>query len=281
MAKKLTDSLSAFVTETAVSLKSLAKIALQSGRQTVKSDDRGGRRLIVMGNGPSLAQNIANDMQALRAADTLAVNFAANAPEFTEIAPDYYLLCDPHFFTSGASDPNVVRLWHNINGLVSWPMTLYIPVGTTAPVSNQNITVERFNPVGVEGFEWLERLAFSTGRGMPRPRNVLIPAIMTGILAGYKEIMIIGADHSWTKTLSVSDDNVVQSVQPHFYKDNSEERRRVTSVYANVKLHEIMLSFHLAFKSYHTIARYANRAGVRIINATPGSFIDAFPRGSL
>ncbi len=116
---------------------------------------------------------------------------------------------------------------------------------------------------------------------MPRPRNVLIPAIMVGMAMGYKEIFIIGADHTWTRTLEVDDDNNVVSVQPHFYKDNEEEKQRVTSVYRNVRLHDMLLSMHLAFKSYHTIARYARERGVRIVNATPGSFIDAFQRERL
>ncbi|MCM1163378.1 MAG: hypothetical protein NC339_03930 [Muribaculaceae bacterium] len=281
MTKKLTERIPELVSQTAASAKSIVKMVLQSRHPTVTRKNRGSERLIVMGNGPSLAQNIANDLNTLQTNATMAVNFAANAPEFETIAPDYYLLCDPHFFQRPTTDPNVTRLFERMENSVTWPMTLYIPMGVTSPVQNPNITVEHFNPVGVEGFDWLTRAAYNAGLGMPRPRNVLIPAIMTGILAGYKEIVILGADHSWTRTLSVSEENVVQSIQPHFYKDNSEEEERVTAVYRNVKLHEILLSFHLAFRSYHAIENYARKRSVNIVNATPSSFIDAFKRGSL
>lgn len=98
---------------------------------------------------------------------------------------------------------------------------------------------------------------------------------------GYKEIYLTGADHSWTRTLSVDDNNRVVSIQPHFYADNSAEQQRVTSVYSNVTLPRIINSFYIAFNAYHQIAGFADRIGVKIINSTPGSFIDAFTRSPL
>lgn len=269
------------LSDMAAGIKSLAKLALKARRPSVTRRDRGDRRLIIMGNGPSLAANIADDLDLLRESDTMAVNFAANADEFALLKPKFYLLADPHFFTPRGTDPNVDRLFDRISTLVDSPMTLYVPVGSNPTITNPNVRVEKFNMLGIEGFGWLERWAYGRGLGMPRPRNVLIPALMTGILAGYKYIDILGADHSWLRTLSVDDDNTVVSVQPHFYKDNDDEKERVTAVYRDVRLHEILLSFHIAFKSYHAIERYARRAGVEICNCTPGSYIDAFRRKPL
>ncbi len=51
-------------------------------------------------------------------------------------------------------------------------------------------------------------------------------------------------------------------------------------MYRDVRLHDILLSFHLAFKSYHALEAYArDRDVVSII--PPGSFIDAFERHKL
>ena len=55
------------------------------------------KQLFILGNGPSLRQNIENDLSFLQSHDSLAVNFAANAPEFGLIRPKFYLLADPHF----------------------------------------------------------------------------------------------------------------------------------------------------------------------------------------
>ncbi len=278
------DSISAFFSTLATSAKSLVKVAVQSRRPTISRVAAEGERLIVMGNGPSLKRNIDEDMELLMGSRTMAVNFAANADEFFSLKPDYYIIADPHFFDGRSSDPNVERLFDRLNSRVDWNMTLFIPAVRKASdtgIQDQHIKIEKFNLVGVEGFRFMENMVYGSGRGMPRPRNVLIPAIMVGMAMGYKEIFIIGADHTWTRTLEVDDDNNVVSVQPHFYKDNEEEKQRVTSVYRNVRLHDMLLSMHLAFKSYHTIARYARERGVRIVNATPGSFIDAFQRERL
>ena len=95
---------------------------------------------------------------------------------------------------------------------------------------------------------------------------------------GFKEIVLIGADHNWSKTLWVTDRNCVVSVQPHFYKDDDKELRRAEEIFKNVRLHEVYENYAIAFKSYFYVKAYAECCGVKILNATPGSFIDAFPR---
>lgn len=277
----LVDRISDFVSQTGQSLKSVVKLVLQSRRSSVSRADRNGRPLLILGNGPSLARNIAEDMEILRANDTLAVNFAANTDEILAICPRYYLLMDPYFFNPNPTDPNLARLFDRLNRLVTWDMTLFIPTRRNAGslgIDNKHIHVEQFNPVGVEGYSWLVRLAIRCRRGLPRPRNVLIPAIMIGIWLGYKEIYLLGADHSWLRTLDVDEDNNVISIQPHFYKDGEEEHKRVATMFRDIRLHELLGSFTLAFKGYHAIRRYTDTCDVDIYNATPGSYIDAFPR---
>lgn len=133
----------------------------------------------------------------------------------------------------------------------------------------------------VEGFAPVCHAAFSAGLGTPRPRNVLIPSIMCAIREGFGTIYIAGADHSWTKTLDVDEENRVVSLQPHFYEDNEHEKKRVVTEYHNYPLHTILKSLYTAFRSYFHIRDYAGSLGVKIINITPGSFIDAFERGTL
>lgn len=282
MTRTTSDKISEFVANLSMSAKSLVKIALQSRHCGVAAErENADRKLIIMGNGPSLATAIAESPASLSTNPLLAVNFAANAPEFTRLRPEYYVMADPHFFTDGV-DPNVDRLYSNLNA-VDWQMTLFIPAKAAVParLDNPNIKISRFNPVGVEGFSWLTDRAYSSGRGMPRPRNVLIPAIMIGIRLGFNEIYIAGADHTWTKTLSVNERNEVVSIQPHFYKDNDEEQQRVRTTYLNYPLHKIMESFTIAFRAYHQIEAFARRKGIAIYNSTPGSFIDAFRRRPL
>lgn len=269
------------------SIKTLAKIALQARYCPIARNGANGhagdKPLYIMGNGPSLRTNLDNNLGLLKQSDTLAVNFAANTPEFRMVRPKYYVLADPHFFRN-VVDKNVAALLGSLKA-VDWPMTLFVPAKSRRSVvrmiDNSMISIEGFNFLAAEGWKWLENFLFRCRLGMPRPRNVLVPSIMIGIWLGYKKIYILGADHSWLKTLDVDSDNRVVSVQPHFYKEDSHEVERINRTYLDLKLHQVLESMTIAFASYHKINAYASRCGITIINATPGSFIDAFPRGSI
>lgn len=262
--------------------KSLAKILIQSRKCRIKKCHRD-KPLLIMGNGPSLSRTIADHTGSFDDYDVMMVNFAASTPEFFDIKPAYYILADPVFFNP-ESNANVRRLNADLNR-VDWEMKLLTPMDVSKSMipggENGHISCDRFNFIGAEGSRGFERRAFDSRRAMPRPRNVLVPALMTGLWMGYDTIYVAGADHSWTRTLEVDDENFVVTVQPHFYADNAIERDRVRQVYGNVRLHEILYSFHVAFKSYFAVRRYADHLGARIVNVTPGSFIDAFERGAL
>lgn len=265
---------------TGQTLKGIGKLFCLTRPNTLKPERKEGK-IIVMGNGPSLKDTIAQRLDLLRKSDTLAVNFAALSEAFFEIKPAYYVLADPLFFSNLESE-NLQRLREALK-CVAWPMTIMVPHGsdTSRLFDNENITVKTFACIGIEGFSRFTNFVYAHRLGMPRPRNVLIPSIMCAIWLGYNEIDIVGADHSWMQTIGVDDQNRIISVQPHFYNDSKSEQTRVNTEYAGYHLHQIVHSFYVAFKAYHDIATYARHAGVAIYNCTPGSFIDAFPRRSL
>ncbi|MDE7419145.1 MAG: hypothetical protein K2N35_02935 [Muribaculaceae bacterium] len=265
---------------------SFGKVLLLSKRPSPAGSPKN-ELLIIMGNGPSLRETIANHSDLLKMSKTLAVNFAANADSYFELKPDIYVLADPHFFRVGedglSSDPNVRRLWENI-AKTEWNMALYLPCKAKIPDSikhNTCIKIKRYNLTPGEGLEAPVHWLYRKGLAMPRPRNVLIASIMIALREGYRDIYIVGADHTWSRDLWVDDKNRVISVQKHFYKDNDKEFERVAQEYAGYHLHDILNSLTIAFRSYHQIAEYARKIGAKITNCTPGSFIDAFPRSSL
>ncbi|MCM1450277.1 MAG: hypothetical protein NC082_08030 [Clostridiales bacterium] len=263
-------------------IKSIGKLLLQSRPVKIHRQRSDGRQLVIMGNGPSLNKVIEQRDSLLKGRDTMAVNFAANTPQFFDIKPRYYTLADPHFFSS-PNDPNVSSLMANLKK-VDWPMTLFIPCKPSmveSLIGNDRIKIMRFNAIGIEGSHWLCRIAFNNKWGMPRPRNVLIPSIMIGIWLGYKEIFLVGADHSWTRSLWVDDNNRVVTNLPHYYADNDHEQSRVKALYSDIPLHALFHSYYVAFKAYHEIEFWARTRGVNIYNSTPQSFIDAFERRPL
>ncbi len=264
----------------AATLKSIVKIVLQS-RPTAIPKHPEGTTVVVMANGPSLKESLEQQPDTFKANPTIAVNFAPVSEEFFDVKPAYLVLADPHFFKLPGDDANLDRLTSAM-ARIDWPITLFVPARMVrkarAMWPNGCITVRGFNAIGLDGFGWFRRAAYRMRLGMPRPRNVAIPALMLALWMGYKEVLLFGADHSWMKTLSVTDDNEVVSIQPHFYKEDSREEARVRHEYRGYRLHTIVESFAIAFKSYHGVAEFARSIGARIINLTPGSMIDAFPR---
>lgn len=265
-------------------LASAAKILLKSRKASAPEPERPEREMVILGNGPSLNEAMERHSDWLAGRELMAVNFAANTFAWEKLKPHWYVLADPHFWNRKPDD-NLQRLWQNLRS-AQWPVALFVPcprVKATRRLLGEapNVRVKGFNMTPVDGFRWFRHAAWRRGWGMPRPRNVLIPAIMLALHEGFTTVMLAGADHSWTRTLSVDDQNRVVTVQPHFYEDNREEHQRVASVYRDVHLHNILESLTIAFRSYHLIAAYARKRGADVINITPGSFIDAFPRRQL
>lgn len=281
-------SVTSTIHRTLQSAASIAKCLLLS-----RPPSPGGHRpdsdtLIIMANGPSLRHTLERERKSLESYDLMAVNFAANTPDFFELEPKYYVLADPHFFTGADRDTNVARLWKSL-GKVDWDMTLFVPcprrksfmASYSESMTRAGVKVKWFNLTPGEGLPVINRFLYRTGLAMPRPRNVLIASIMLGLREGYRKIFIVGADHTWSQSLWVDEQNRVVSVQPHFYKDRPDELDRVAAEYAGYHLHHILNSLTIAFRSYFDIADYARSIGAVIVNATPGSMIDAFPRGAL
>lgn len=278
----IVDKISKGAELTALSFKSIVKLIVESRRCTVKSVAAPDEALIVMGNGPSLADTIAQHGDVLERHPLMAVNYASRSKEFFELRPQFYTMIDPAFFD--ATNENATSQWHTLAERVDWPLTIFVPARAKVPNEingNTYIKVERVNPVGVEGFEWLEDWAFASGRGMPRPRNVLIASLMVGLKLGFKTIYVVGADHSWTANLAVNDRNELIAIEKHFYEESADDRERIATIYRGVRMHQMMHSLYVAFKSYFAIERFAAKRGVKIYNATPVSFIDAFERKAL
>ncbi len=241
------------------------------------------RPLFILANGPSLNRTINEHNEALGKYDLMAVNFAANTSVFRELQPKHYVLADPYFFNGVQSNAQIAQMWRNLMDapqelILHLPATMLNHSQARAAAAQKGITLEPFNMVATGGSRAMRYAAMDRGLAMPRPRNVLIPSIMAGIGAGYKRILIAGADHTWTQTLSVDDNNRVITIQPHFYAEDKKHQQEVNKVYADIHLHQVLESMSIAFRSYWEIDEYARSRGIEIFNATPGSFIDAFRR---
>lgn len=277
------DRLKAWCGNLEQSLLSVLKVALKSRRGSGLPSDFDSDELVILANGPSLASTVADHADFLEGKTLLAVNFCATSPMFEQLKPRLYLIADPLFWIVAEKRES---LFGALAEKTRWPMTLFIPVRAKADrkwapmlASNPNITVAYYNTTPVEGFKALTYPIYSGGLGMPRPHNVLIPAITMGLRLPFRRIYLAGADHSWLPEINVTDDNRVLMHQKHFYDKGSSKADTVKQEDLNTAhLHTILYHMYVAFKSYFTLRDFARSRGKEVINITPGSFIDAFER---
>ncbi len=245
------------------------------------------KRLLILSNGPSLTTALQNAHNYIDF-DCLAVNMFASSTYFSVIRPSEYVIVSPDMWQDSGDERLIKKkegLWKAIDENTKWPLRIFLPAEAKAHshwksliANNKQIKVDYFNRTPIEGFLWFRNFCFRLNLGMPRPHNVLIPSIMIGINLGYKEIFLLGADHSWLPEVTVNNENEVLVNQKHFYDEHTATPQLMTQKGGYRKLHEILFKWYVSFKSYFVIQDYALEKGVSIYNATPNSFIDAFER---
>ncbi len=251
-----------------------------------------GKDLLVLGNGPSLKPFLEKHKDFWQNKDLLAVNHFAETALYAEVRPRLYVVSAPEYWLPDVEEDFLEkrqRIFESLAGKTDWPLDFFIPVPAGKNPwwkkllgTNPNVHIHFYNTMPVEGFWPFRNVLMNLKCGMPRPHNVIITALMNAIWAGWETIYLIGTEHNWLKDVSIDDDNRVYLTLRYFY--NEQKARPV--IIKNLgkgqrKLHEILEKFYWSFKGYHDIRRWTEPKGVRIINITPDSWIDAFERQSI
>lgn len=291
MIEAVFNSISLFLSELSASLVSLVKVALRLQHRT-HLPARQRPACSVLGNGPSLNQSLAEQLDFIRQTEIVCVNNFAHADIFTQLRPQDYVISDPNYFvfTEQTTDRDDIKKTLSVFlERVNWPMTLYVPhfaKGTyllrTIEQGNPQISVVYFNYTVVRGFRWLAYWLYANGFGMPQAQTVVIAALALMINRKFETIYLYGADTSWHEQIRLNDQNQLLIKQIHFYdkpKDLTHQpvysdanRQRTFSMAAQ------FLSLHKAFRGYEVLRDYADYRGVTILNASAKSYIDAFER---
>lgn len=233
----------------------------------------------ILANGPSLKTMITDHKDFLAKLDTLAVNHFANNPVFFEIKPKYYVLLDPAFFDGYCKAELQDKIPVLLNSLskVDWPMSLFVPYtktvieDTNKRLNNPNIMVIPFNSTRVIGLKKFRNFMYAHNLGIPSSKNVLLPSILLMINLNYKKVYLYGAEFSWTKTYNVDvETGKIYTDDAHFYDNNRIYLRK-----GEFKFNLSCLVEALNATDYYQ--EYTEYKGMKVINRTPGSFIDAFP----
>lgn len=245
---------------------------------------------IVIGNGPSL-NKIINNIDFFKGKKKICVNEFAHSEHFEKIQPDYYLLMDPGYWGKSPSvnlDILNQKLRNVIRDKVVWPLKIFIPVeGKNCNIfselekQNNNIEVYYFNQTSVSCIKALNYYLYKNYLAMPLAQNVLVACIYMALNIGYKNIYLLGADHSWHENIYVDDSNILYWKDVHFYDKSTP---KLTPIFKDIeetkrfKMHEILSALSLMFEGYILLDDYSKYLGAKIYNASEKSYIDAFER---
>lgn len=241
--------------------------------------------LIILGNGPSF-NLIEEHLSKLNDYDFCAVNLSVNTDIFFRLKPTMYVIVDMIFW----QQPNLKKIknaWENIQK-INWDIMILLPFNAPNSIkktfeANPHVKVCRYAnnqwdpelPMANHLKMWL----YKKGWVSPNGTNVSIGAIYCSMLYGYKNINLLGLEHSWMKDIRVNDKNEVVLLDHHYYGDTE----HVWKDYEGNPIHltDFIASQLATFSGHMYLQEFANYLGdVRIINRTKNSFIDAYERGS-
>ena len=257
-------------------------------RAGTAADMNPSRRLAVLGNGPSLRDELPRLIarREWERTDMMAVNFFALGDEFTIVRPQYYVLSDPQFFRRAGRSERVENLYRALGERVNWPMTLYVQYYNperfdyrAAVGANPNIRIVPFHTLVFRGLRSVEFWCYRHGLGSGNFGTVVQNGEFIGLLLGYRQIDLYGVDHTLLDGLTVDDRNRLCRTQSHYY-DSAPAAPEPIFVNATDPPRPYTMHTYLAetaelFRGHEVLRDYARSIGARIVNRTRGSMIDA------
>jgi hypothetical protein len=242
-----------------------------------------------MGNGPSLKDDIENIIQKENV-DFFCVNHMAESEYFQQLKPNKYALFDAYFWAIDADEKLKVKrdiLFSALNEKVTWGMFIYIPRGADLEylqkkIENPNINIVQLAiiPISVINYKKVPEILLQ-GKYGPPACNVVIYSMYLSIIAGYDSIELYGADLSFTEDVIVDQKNNKLMIEyKHFYGESTFEpllenpQKKVPFT-----MESLYKTTYLTFYAHNMMNQMALLKGIKVINKSSYSLIDAYDRG--
>ena len=234
---------------------------------------------IVLGNGPSIKEDLKEILDLSLNSDVMALNFFCNSEEFQQIKPGLYCIADPVIFNSIQGEeilPNAIGDFIRNFNKIDWHCDLYYPKHfdrkyVLNKIKNPLVRKIPYNSTPLSSRHKLTHLCFKYNLGMPVPESVIIPSIFITINQRFKKIYLFGVDHSWARYLEVDGSNNCSFLLSHFWGNDNRTR-------SDRGMSDFFMSQHRLFSSHEQLKKYSAYRNVKIINKTKTSLIDSYDR---
>lgn len=232
-------------------------------RNGVFKNKHKGKRAFVIVNGPSLK---GQDIGCLKNEITFAVAGFWKHPAVALWQPTYYSICDPAFFTDG---PGIREFFQELNTKVP-NSTFFLPLfrGLEANRKYGLLNPDRTHYVAAYGDPTPTVELTSLVQGF---QSVSTFSLAQAIYMGCNPIYLLGFDHDFLAH---------RGIDHHFYAGCAIKGHRNESVPLSDRAPydrdmEDMLKL---WGNYRSLKSVAEAAGIRILNATDGGYLDVFER---
>ncbi|MFC2097944.1 hypothetical protein ACFLSI_06390, partial [Bacteroidota bacterium] len=247
-------------------------------------------KLLIIANGPSFKNSLDKHPDFISGMPKMCVNLFALSPEYVQLKPEYCVIVDIAFFINNTI-PRVKEATEKMiiafKEKTTWKINLILPYEARGSKFHKELEATGelfsfifFNRTKITGLRSVRHYLYRKNLGMPPPQNVLIASIMIALNMHYKQIYLMGADHSWHESIKIVDGNKMEIEDSHFY-DKNENRKLVIQdpeTQEEIKLHEFFKILTKVFSSHWYVEEYAQSIDSNIYNASEKSYIDAFEK---
>lgn len=280
---------SGFISQLANTCISILKILIQSKFSNNLSSENG-KTCIVLGNGPSLKTSLSKHKDFLKKHALFCVNSFSLSDEYIELKPQHYVILDHSFWKSDGKI--IIDTLDALKTKTTWSIKLFVPQMASESKrfeelskANPNIQLQYFNYTVFKGFPEIAHWFYSKNLAMPQSQNVLVATIFLAMNSNFKEIFVVGADHTWHENLHLDENNLLSLRHIHFYDDVEKTtyvpfKKGIHST-ETFKVHEIFATWEKVFYGYIALENYSKYKNCKIYNASEITFVDAFERKKL
>jgi hypothetical protein len=260
---------------------------------TISNHKKTGETILILGNGPSLKEQLDRYFDILSNNTCICVNHFVSSEYYVKLRPKLYIIIDPVFFHP-CEDKKINEkkemVFFNLKTKTTWNIELVIDSKYKSDLKlielqeNQHIKLLFINMgTFISYYRTKEQFKlFNKNIIAPPAQTVLNTALYLCIFWRYKNIVLLGADSSWHEAYQI--DPLTNKLYINMRHFTGEEKMPVYSDPKDctfAKFHEEFLALSNAFKSYWLLREYAEFNGVSIFNASTKSYIDAFERKPL
>ncbi len=222
-----------------------------------------GGRCFVIGNGPSLKSE---DLDKLKDEITFCSNFIYKIYDETDFRPTYYTLCDPHAFKKVYDEGALNNIGAKLMLLDYFFDKKILDYYKESSVQffRKELWAWRFE---TENFNRKVKFSPDAANGVFDAYTVTYIMLQFAVYMGFDEIILLGCDHNYSKTIDNKRKVTILSGADSFIKGKDIEKEGFS-----------LPNLERNAQGFECAERFAKKHGIKILNATRGGKLEVFKR---